>query len=109
MPVLLDIHIVPIGKEGASLGDTVVESVKVAEAEGVSYRVGPLGTTLEGDLDTLLRVARRMHEVCFRLGYPRVITSLRIDDRRDKDLTMDYKVESVKEKLAKQATHIRGS
>jgi uncharacterized protein (TIGR00106 family) len=109
MPVIMDVHIVPVGKEGASMGDTVVETVKVAEAEGVTYRIGPMGTTLEGDLATLLRVAQRMHEVCFRMGYPRVITSLRIDDRRDKDLSMNYKVESVGEKLAKQATHIRES
>ncbi len=50
-----------------------------------------------------------MHEVCFRLGYPRVVTTLRIDDRRDKDLTMAHKVESVKRKLAEQATHLRES
>ena len=109
MPAIMEVHVVPIGREGASLGDTVVETLKVAEAEGVTYRIGPLGTTLEGDLDTLLRVARRMHEVCFRMGYPRVITSLRIDDRRDKDVSMDYRVESVAEKLAKQATHLRES
>ncbi len=109
MAVIMEIHIAPIGKAGASLGGTVVETVKVAEAEGVNYRVGPMGTTLEGDLDTLLRIARRMHEVCFRMGYPRVITSLRIDDRRDKELSMEYKVSSVTEKLARQAMHIRES
>ena len=109
MPVILEIHVAPVGKEGASMGDTVVEMVKIAEAEGINYQVGPMGTSMEGDLDTLLRVARRMHETCFRMGYPRVITSIRIDDRRDKDLTMGYKVESVKRKLAEQATHIRAS
>jgi uncharacterized protein (TIGR00106 family) len=109
MPVILEIHVAPLGKEGASLGDTVVEIVKVAEAEGINYQIGPMGTSMEGDLDTLLRVARQMHEVCFTLGYPRVITTLSIDDRRDKDLSMAYKVDSVKGKLARQATHIRES
>jgi uncharacterized protein (TIGR00106 family) len=109
MPVLAEISVTPVGKEGASLGDTVVETLKVAEARGVNYQVGPLGTSLEGDLGTLLEVLQEMHEACFRLGYPRVITSLRIDDRRDKDLTMNYRVESVKRKLAEQATHIRES
>jgi uncharacterized protein (TIGR00106 family) len=109
MPVILEIHVAPLGKEGASLGDTVVEIVKVAETEGINYQIGPMGTSMEGDLDTLLRVARQMHEVCFTLGYPRVITTLSIDDRRDKDLSMAYKVDSVKGKLAHQATHIRES
>ena len=59
-------------------------------------------TGAEGDVDSLLQVAREMHEVCFGLGYPRVLTTIRLDDRRDKDLTMEYKVRSVKEKLARQ-------
>ena len=100
MPPLMEISVVPVGREGASLGNTVVEMLKVAEKHGVKYEVGPLGTGMEGDLDTLLQVAREMHEVCFGLGYPRVLTTIRLDDRRDKDLTMEYKVQSVKEKLA---------
>ena len=102
MPPLMEISVIPVGKEGASLGDTVVEVLKVAEKHGVHYELGPLGTAMEGDLDTLLQVAREMHEVCFGLGYPRVLTTIRLDDRRDKDLTMEYKVRSVKEKLAHQ-------
>jgi len=109
MPVLLEISVIPFGKGDASLGDSVVETLKVLEAEGIRYELGPMGTTVEGELEALLKVAREMHEVCFRLGYPRVITTLRIDDRRDKDLSMAYKVESVKRKLAEQATHIRES
>ncbi len=109
MPALLEISVVPIGKASSSLGDTVVETLKVLEAEGVTYELGPMSTSLEGDLDTLFRIARRMHEACFKMGYPRVITTLRLDDRRDKELTLHYRVESVKRKLAEQAMHIRES
>jgi uncharacterized protein YqgV (UPF0045/DUF77 family) len=38
-----------------------------------------------------------------------VQTIIRLDDRRDKDLSMKYKVDSVKAKLAEGALHIRGS
>jgi uncharacterized protein (TIGR00106 family) len=109
MPALLEISVIPLGKDHASLGDTVVETLKVLEAEGVSYEVGPMGTSVEGDLDTLFRIARLMHEACFKMGYPRVITTLRLDDRRDKELSLRYRVESVKRKLAEQATHLRES
>ncbi len=109
MPALLEISVTPIGKDSPSLGDTIVETLKVLEAEGLSYELGPMGTSIEGDLDTLFRVARLMHEVCFKMGYPRVITSIRLDDRRDKELTLRYRVESVKRKLSEQATHIRES
>lgn len=107
MPVLVEISVTPVGRESASLGDTVVETLKVAEAKGVNYQVGPMGTCMEGELDSLLVVMREMHEACFCMGYPRVITSIRIDDRRDKHLTMNYRVESVKRKLAAQAEYLR--
>ena len=106
MPVIMEISVTPVGKESGSLGDSVVELLKVAERHGVKYELNAMSTVMEGDLEALLRVAREMHEVCFKLGYPRVQTTIRLDDRRDKDLTMKYKVESVKTKLANQGLHI---
>lgn len=109
MPVMMEISVIPTGKVVPGLGDAVVEVLKVAERHGINYELNAMGTVMEGDLDTLLRAAREMHEVCFGLGYPRVQTIIKLDDRRDKDLTMKYKVESVKAKLAGQALHIRES
>lgn len=100
MPPIMEISVVPTGKAGASLGNAVAEAVKVAQARGVKYELTAMGTVVEGDLDTLFDVAREMHEVCFRLGYPRVFTVIKLDERRDKDLTMEYKVASVKARIA---------
>ncbi len=58
-----------------------------------------MSTVLEGELDSLLEVAREMHEVCFAQGYPRVVTSIRIDDRRDKDANLQYNTQTVAAKL----------
>mgnify|MGYP000557140388 CR=1 FL=1 len=102
MAVLLQINIIPIGKEGASLSDALAEVLKVVEERNIPYQLGPMSTVLEGDLDTLLEVAREMHEVCFTQGYPRVVTSIRIDDRRDKDVSMQYKTQTVEAKVGKQ-------
>jgi uncharacterized protein (TIGR00106 family) len=107
MPVLVEVSVTPLGKEGASLSDAIVATLRAAEVAGVNYEIGPLGTSLEGDLDTVLEVVRAMHEACFHLGYPRVITSVRIDDRRDKELSLHLRVETVTRKLAEQATHLR--
>jgi uncharacterized protein (TIGR00106 family) len=109
MPVIMEISVIPSGKADPSLGDAVVQVLKVAEKHKVNYELNAMGTTLEGDLGTLLRVAQEMHEVCFTLGYPRVQTIIKLDDRRDKDLSMRYKVESVKSKLAKQTVGTRES
>jgi len=99
MPAIMEISVIPTGKEGASLGQTTVEALKVAKKHGLNWELNAMGTTMEGDLDALFKAAREMHEVSFRLGYPRVLTVIKIDDRRDKDLSMKYKVESVLAKL----------
>ncbi len=99
MAVLLQINIIPIGKEGASLSDALAEVLKVVEERNIPYQLGPMSTVLEGELDTLLDVAREMHEVCFVQGYPRVVTSIRIDDRRDRDTSIEHKTEAVEAKL----------
>lgn len=99
MPAMLEVTLIPTGKAGAGLGEVVANALKIARQHGVKFELNPMGTTLEGDLDTLLSVARKMHEVCFAMGYPRVLTVIKIDDRRDKDITMEYKVKSVREKL----------
>jgi uncharacterized protein YqgV (UPF0045/DUF77 family) len=42
-----------------------------------------------------------MHEVPFRMGALRVLTTLRIDDRRDKPVTMEGKLAAVRKKLTR--------
>lgn len=43
--------------------------------------------------------AKRMHESVFGKDVQRVVTKITIDDRRDKQLTMEYKVQSVMKKV----------
>jgi len=103
MPPILEIHIVPVGTAQASMGELVARTVRIAKEQGLRYQVNPMGTSLEGSLDALFAVARAMHEAAFAQGAPRVITSMRLDDRRDKELSMEYKVQSVLEKLGNTA------
>jgi uncharacterized protein (TIGR00106 family) len=58
-----------------------------------------MGTIIEGELDAILPVLRRMHEQPFVEGAVRVSTSIKIDDRRDKASSIEGKVRSVMEKL----------
>jgi len=58
-----------------------------------------MGTIVEGDLDRILAVVRKMHEGTFGEGVARVITTVKIDDRRDKTQGMKGKVDSLKKKL----------
>ena len=96
---IVEVSVTPVGTSSASLGDIVAEMVKIARKHGVKHELNAMGTNMEGDLETLLKVCREMHEACFANRTPRVITEIRIDDRRDKNLTMEYKVKSVLEKV----------
>jgi uncharacterized protein (TIGR00106 family) len=58
-----------------------------------------MGTIIEGDLDAVLAVIRAMHEHPFAQGAVRVSTFIKIDDRRDKEHSIEGKMRSVEEKL----------
>ncbi len=94
-----EIVVTPLGTGSPSLSRYVAKVHKVLEKYNVKYQLTPMSTIVEGDVDTIFKVAREMHEVLFSEGVARVVTSLRVDDRRDKELTMEGKVRAVVEKL----------
>ena len=96
---ILEISIVPIGVEGSSLSSYVADCLQVLKKERVRYELSAMGTNIEGNLKDLMRIALKMHEVPFRKGAPRVLTTLKIDDRRDKKGTLLGKKKSVQNKL----------
>jgi uncharacterized protein (TIGR00106 family) len=58
-----------------------------------------MGTLIEAEISDVFRVANKMHESVFEKGITRVVTTVTIDDRRDKEVTMKSKVASVKKRL----------
>ena len=96
---LAEISVIPIGTPTSSIGDWIAESVRVLRKEKINYEVSPMGTLIEGKASDILRVAGKMHESALKKGVKRVVTTLVIDDRRDKEITMKSKVASVKKRL----------
>jgi uncharacterized protein (TIGR00106 family) len=97
---IVEISVVPLGTETCSVSQYVVRAVKVLEQEkDIKYELTAMGTTIEGNLDRILAVVRKMHEGVFGQGVTRVLTTVEIDDRRDKPHTMKAKLNSVEKKL----------
>jgi len=97
---ILEISVVPIGTKGTSLSHYVADCLKVLRKEKkVKYELTSMGTNVEGNLKDLIRIALKMHEVPFLKGAPRVLTTLKIDDRRDKKGTLKGKKRAVQSKL----------
>jgi uncharacterized protein (TIGR00106 family) len=91
---------VPLGTGSTSLSGFVAEAEKVLiKFPGLKSMLTPMSTILEGEMDDVLEAVRVMHETPFQNGALRVSTTLRIDDRRDQEVTMEGKLAAVKSKL----------
>ena len=96
---ILEISVVPIGTKDPSISSYVADCVRILKKEKVHYELTAMWTNLEGRLKDLINVALKMHELPFRKGALRVATTLKIDDRRDKEITLSGKKSAVRRKL----------
>jgi len=96
---IAEVSVVPIGTSKTGVSEYVAGAVTILEKSGMKYRLTPMGTVIEGDLQDLLAVIARMHETPFANNAQRVYTVIKIDDRRDVKGEMDQKVKSVMEKI----------
>lgn len=93
---LVEISIVPIGTPTPSVSQYITQAVKILEGEkDIKYDLTAMGTIIEGDLERGMTLARKMHEAVFNAGIMRVVTTIKIDDRRDKLLSISSKMESL--------------
>ena len=97
--VVAEIKIIPLGTETPSLSRYVAACYDIIkQTPGISYQLTAMGTIVQGPLARVLELAQELHEVPFSQGVHRVLTSINIDDRRDKAISMESKVKAVIEK-----------
>jgi uncharacterized protein (TIGR00106 family) len=97
---LVEVSIVPVGTGTPSVSKYVARVAQLLQEEqDIKYELTAMGTIIEGDLEHLLNMVRKVHLSAFDMGVQRVVTSVKIDERRDKPSTINSKVASVKEKL----------
>ena len=100
--VIADIRVLPFGAKTANASHIVAASVNLLkQADDIKYQVTPMSTIIEGPMDRVLELLKEMHELPFSNGVDRVITTISIDDRRDKRITVDSKVKAVEEKISR--------
>ena len=68
--------------------DRVIEFI---HKSGVKYEVGPMETTMEGELDTLLEIVKKAQDICIKEGASRVVSVVKIDYKKE-GVTMDEKI-----------------
>ena len=104
--MLAELKLVPIGTKSASVSADLVEVATLIEQSGLDYRLGPMGTVVEGEWDQIVSLARQCHQAILRKA-DRVMTTIHIDDRTDVPQTgrMAQKVASLDAKVGRPLKH----
>ncbi|MCD6503574.1 MAG: MTH1187 family thiamine-binding protein [Euryarchaeota archaeon] len=92
--MLIAFSVVPLGV-GTSVGKYVQKIIEELKKRGFKFQVGPMFTTVELDPKDLMKFfefLRDVHEMLASQGIGRIETMIKIDDRRDKPETIEYKV-----------------
>lgn len=91
-----DLTVIGLGRPDASASRYIAEiQRRLAAQDRVRFQMHAMGTSLEGDTGDVLALVGELHAVPFELGLPRVYTVLKLDERRDREQTLQDKVDAV--------------
>ena len=103
MTVIVEVTIIPLGV-GVSLSSYVSEAIRALKERGIPYKICPTATIFEtNSLEEAFELVRQMVERVFSAGVPRVVLTVKADERRDiGSPRMEAKISSVEEKLERK-------
>lgn len=64
--------------EGEEVIRVVDEVIAYIKSTGLNTFVGPFETTIEGDLDELMDIAKECQKICIRAGAPSVMSYMKV-------------------------------
>ncbi|MCT4620510.1 MAG: thiamine-binding protein [Marinisporobacter sp.] len=88
--VNVSLQVLPVVPE-ERIYPVVDKVIALIDQSGVKYEVGPMETTMEGSLDTLLEIVKKAQEICVEEGASRVVSMVKIDYKPE-GVTMNEKV-----------------
>ncbi len=100
MSVIVDFSIFPMDPEGPSLSPYVARALNVIKDSGLSYQLGPMGTSIEGEWEDVMHVV----DACYReleQDCDRIYMNIKVDSKKGRIHGILSKVESVFEKAKK--------
>ena len=93
--IISQLSIAPVGA-GINLSKYVKIVITILRKNNINFETNDMATVIETEnLETLFKVVQEAHNAVIKAGTKRVITELKIDDRRDKNVTIGTKVKSV--------------
>ncbi|MDH5741829.1 MAG: MTH1187 family thiamine-binding protein [Nitrospira sp.] len=95
--VLLEFSMSPLGK-GESVGKYVARSLDIIDKSGVSYRLNPMGTVLEGEWEQVFAVVQKCYER-MKKDCNRISCTIKVDYRKGHSGRLRSKVASIEKTL----------
>ena len=93
--LIAETSIYPIS-EGTSLSRYVKAAVEAIESTGLKTQTCAMGTAIEAEtLDDIFDAVKKGHDAILDMGAKRIVINLKVDDRLDKDASMEKKLRSI--------------
>ncbi|MDR3792507.1 MAG: MTH1187 family thiamine-binding protein [Terracidiphilus sp.] len=92
---------------GESVSHLVAEALKIVDASGLDYELGPMQTVVEGEETAVMETIMKCHHRMLELA-PRVLTTITIDDRKGAMGRLRGKVADVEKQVGKTLSRVSG-
>ncbi len=97
--MLVQLSVIPL-RGGRHISDEVAEVIKIIDASGLPYQLGPSATCIEGDWNTVMPVIQRCHDTVRSLS-SHVITLITIEDEQGKDNKLTSNMTAVENRIGR--------
>src|SRR5215213_7258168 len=98
--LLAEFSMWPMDK-GESVGKYVARALDVVDQSGLPYKLGPLGTCVEGEWDEVMGVIKRCYEELSK-DSNRVACTIKMDWRKGRRNSLEQKVQSIEAHLGRK-------
>ncbi len=94
--IIAELSIVPLGQSTSVSCHVKTALHSLKQEKNITLYPNAMATVIEApDLPTLFTAVEKAHNAVLATGAKRVITQLKIDDRRDKHTTVETKLKSI--------------
>jgi len=100
MTTLMEFSMIPLDK-GSSFSKFVAGNLDIIDKSGLDYRLGPMGTCVEGEWEDLLALLTDCYRNLEQIS-ERVSVSVKFDHRKSKSGRLSGKIESVESKVGRE-------
>ncbi len=100
--IIAELTVIPIGTKKPSVSKEIAAAIAELKRRGFKPLPTAMGTIVEAkEMKEILSAIEIAHEAVFKTGAKRAATSVRIDERRDKEGSVERKLKAVKGRMEK--------